>query len=107
MAFVAAMLSLPMMAPGSDAGAAAEPQVHTVVMSSMRFGAIPADIKAGDVIHWVNRDMVPHSATARDGSFDVVLAANQSRRMRMNRVGTFAVYCRYHPGMRATVAVAR
>jgi len=100
------MLSLPMLAPVSGADAA-EPRVHTVVMASMRFGAMPAGISPGDVILWVNRDMVPHSATARDGSFDVVLAAHQSRRMRVTRAGTFAVYCRYHPGMRATLAVAR
>jgi plastocyanin len=107
MAFVAAMLSVPMLAPGSGADAAAEPRVHTVSMASMRFGAMPAGIRPGDVILWVNRDVVPHTATARDGSFDVVLAARESRRMRVTRAGTFAVYCRYHPGMRATLAVAR
>ena len=107
MALVAAMLSLPMLAPGSGADAAAGPRVHTVVMTSMRFAAMPAGIRPGDVIVWVNRDMVPHTATARDGSFDVVVAARQSRRMRVTRAGTFAVYCRYHPGMGATLAVAR
>ena len=104
---VAAALALPMLAAGSGADAAAEPRVHTVAMTGMRFGAIPAGIRAGDVILWVNRDMVPHTATARDGSFDVVLAAHQSRRMTVTRAGTFAVYCRYHPGMRAALGVGR
>jgi plastocyanin len=68
---------------------------------------VPAGVKAGDTVIWVNRDMVPHTATARDGSFDVVLAGRQSRQMRVTRSGTFAVYCRYHPAMRITLAVAR
>ena len=103
----AAALSLPLLVAGSGADAAAEPRVHTVAMAGMRFGAVPAGIRAGDVILWVNRDMVPHTATARDGSFDVVVAAHQSRRMRVTRAGSFAVYCRYHPGMRAALTVAR
>jgi plastocyanin len=106
-AFAAAALSLPLLAAGSSADAAAEPRVHTIAMASMRFGAVPPGIRAGDVIIWVNRDMVPHTATARDGSFDVVLAAHQSRRMRVTRAGSFAVYCRYHPGMRTALVIAR
>jgi plastocyanin len=102
----AAALLLPLEASAPAAGAAAEPRVHTIVMAGMRFGAVPAGIRPGEVILWVNRDMVPHTATARDGSFDVFLAARESRRMRVTRAGSFAVYCRYHPGMRATLAVA-
>ena len=103
----ATALSLPLLVAGSGADAATEPRVHTIAMASMRFGAVPAGIKAGDVILWVNRDLVPHTATARDGSFDVVLAAHQSRRMRVTRAGSFAVYCRYHPGMRTALAIGR
>ena len=86
---------------------AAQPRVHIVAMANMRFGPVPAGIRRGDVIVWVNRDMVPHTATARDGSFDVNLPARQSRRMTVSRAGTMAFYCRYHPGMRGTLVASR
>lgn len=85
--------------------AATGPGEHRIGMARMRFGAVPGGIKAGDAIIWVNGDLVPHTATARDGSFDVVLPARQSRRMVVRRAGNFAFYCRYHPGMRGVLAV--
>ena len=106
---IAAALLLPPLIPfaaGSEAEAA-KPRMHTVVMGNMKFGPVPAGIKAGDVIVWVNRDMVPHTATARNGSFDVNPAARQSRRMTVTRAGTFAFYCRFHPGMQGTLTTAR
>ena len=86
---------------------AAQPRVHRIVMANMRFGPVPAGIRAGDVILWVNRDMVRHTATARDGSFDVDLPARQSQRMTVRRAGSIAFYCRYHPGMRGILVAAR
>ena len=82
-------------------------QVHRFEMVRMRFGAAPAGIKAGDIILWVNRDVVPHTATARDGSFDVTLAAGASGRSVVARIGRIEVYCRYHPAMRTSLAVGR
>ena len=105
---VAALLLPPLvpLAAGSIAGAA-EPRARTVFMGNMQFGPVPAGIKAGDVIVWVNRDLVPHTATVRNGSFDVNLPARQSRRMTVAGAGTFAFYCRFHPGMRGTLTAAR
>ena len=87
--------------------AAAEPKVHRLVMDKMRFAPMPQGIRAGDVILWINRDIVPHTATARDRSFDVDLPAGQSRRMKVTRAGSFAFYCRYHPGMKGVLTAGR
>ena len=87
-------------------GAAPRASVHRSEMARMRFGAVPAGIKAGDTILWVNRDVVRHTATARDGSFDVDLAAGASGRSVARRAGDFAFYCRFHPGMRGILTVA-
>lgn len=105
LAGMAALSLLPM--PSDSAAGAAEPRVHTIVMANMRFGAVPGNVKVGDVIVWVNRDMVPHTATARNGAFDVNLAARQSSRMPVTRSGSFAFYCRFHPGMTGTLTIAR
>lgn len=78
----------------------------TVTMANMSFGKLPAGAKVGDVIIWVNRDTVPHTATARDRSFDVRLGQGQTVRMTLKKAGTFAIYCIYHPAMRGTLTVA-
>jgi plastocyanin len=87
--------------------AAAEPRVHTIVMQNMRFGPVPANIRAGDTIVWINRDIVPHTATARDRSFEVDLPPRRSARMVVRRAGSFAFYCRYHPAMRGNLVAAQ
>ena len=86
--------------------AAARPATHRIEMARMRFGPSPAGIKAGDTVLWVNRDVVRHTATARDGSFDVDLAAGASGRSVVSRAGSFAYFCRFHPGMRGVLEVA-
>lgn len=78
---------------------------HVVTMANMSFGKIPADLKVGDTITWVNRDTVPHTATARDHSFDVRTAPGQSVTMTLSKAGTFAFSCIYHSMMRGTMKV--
>lgn len=82
------------------------PQKHVVVMANMSFGKLPAGVKVGDTITWVNRDTVPHTATARDKSFDVRVQQGQSVSMVVKKAGSIAFYCIYHPAMRGTLAVA-
>ncbi len=86
---------------------AAELRTHRIEMQNMRFGPVPANIKAGDTIVWVNRDLVPHTATARDHSFDVVVPSRGSATTVVRRAGTIAFYCRYHPAMRGALVVSR
>lgn len=83
------------------------PNTHVVVISQMRFGSEPADLKVGDVLRWENRDLFRHSATARDKSFDVDLPADASRTMVRRKAGAFAFSCKYHPGMTGTLTVGR
>lgn len=99
------MLAVLLLAGGSAEAAA--PRTHTIVMQNMRFGPTPASIKAGDTIFWVNRDIVPHTATARNGSFDIVIAPGRSATMVVRRAGTIPFYCRYHPAMRGSLVTAR
>jgi plastocyanin len=87
---------------------AAEPEAReiVVVMDNMNFGRLPADAKVGDIIIWDNRDTVQHTATARDSSFDVRLQPGQKGRTVLRKAGNLAIYCIYHPMMRATLRVA-
>jgi plastocyanin len=92
--------------PASAASAAAAPRVHVIVIviDKMAYGPMPADVRAGDIIEWVNHDILEHSATARDGSFDVDLKPGASMR-RKATAGSVAFFCKFHPTMTATLVV--
>ena len=85
--------------------AAAAPRTHVVVIDKMKFGAMPAGVRAGDRISWVNKDMFRHTATAGDRSFDVDLPPGARKMSVVRKAGEIAVICRYHPGMRTTLRV--
>lgn len=98
----AALLAPVVLSPAAKAA----PKTHRVVIDKMRFGPMPAGVRAGDTILWVNRDIVRHTATAR-GAFDVDLPAKAVGRSKIARAGTVKVTCRYHSGMTALLKVGR
>ena len=79
---------------------------YQVTMDNMNFGAMPKNAKVGDTIVWINHDTVQHSATAKDGSFDVRLLPGKQARTALTKAGQIAVTCIYHSTMRATLKVA-
>jgi plastocyanin len=102
LAVAAAVLALPPASP-----AAAAPKVHTVIIDQMKFGLVPAGVRAGDTIIWVNRDFLKHTATARDKSFNVELPPRTSARTLIKHPGAIIFYCIYHPGMTGSLNVAK
>ena len=97
---VGVALLLPMSAPS-----VAAPRTFVVVIDKMKFGAVPPGLKAGDAVIWDNRDIFRHTATARDGSFNVDLPAGKKGKTVLGKAGTFAFACKYHPGMRGVLQV--
>ena len=94
--------------PSGMAGAAlAAPATHTIVIRNMRYGPVPPNIRVGDTIVWVNRDIFRHTATARNRSFNVDLRPSSTARMILRQSGTIAFYCTVHPGMTGQLVVAR
>ena len=87
--------------------ASAAPKVYTVTLQQLGFGPVPPGLRVGDTIEWVNNDILLHSATAKDNSFDVELKPKAHVRMVLKKAGTFAFFCRYHPGMTGTLVVAK
>lgn len=76
--------------------------VHVIVLDKMVFGPMPTGVRAGDIIEWVNHDIFEHSATARDGSFDIDLKPGATVRTTA-KAGSFAFFCKFHPGMTGTL----
>lgn len=104
MSGIALLASLPLV---GAAAANTDPPTHSIEMQKMRFGPIPGNIREGDRNVWINRDIVAHTATARDGSFDVEVPSGGSAAMIAGSAGTIAFYCRYHPGMRGSLMISR
>jgi plastocyanin len=86
--------------------ALAAPRTYTVVIDAMKFGPVPAELHAGDRVVWINKDMFRHTATAKDGSFDVDLQPGARATSVVRKPGAISVVCRYHPGMRAMLKVS-
>lgn len=86
--------------------AAAAPQTHVVVIDKMKFGPVPAKLRRGDRIVWVNRDMFRHTATAANKSFDVDLPPSSRRTIVVRSPGIVGFTCKYHPSMRGVLRVA-
>ena len=72
----------------SPAGAKPAAHTATITVDKLAFGAIPANLRVGDSILWVNRDIFRHSATAR-GHFDVDLPTGARRRRTSQRQTAF------------------
>ena len=86
--------------------AVAAPRTHTIIIDKMKFGPVPKNVRAGDVILWVNRDIFRHTATARDRSFNIDLAPSARGKTVVKRRGAFPFFCTYHPGMTGRIVVA-
>ena len=78
-----------------------------LVVSMNNLAYAPETIAAhvGDRVAWVNKDMFLHSATTAD--FDVVLKPGVSGEIRLLQPGTITYICRYHPGMKGQIVVAK
>jgi plastocyanin len=89
------------------ASAAGKPARERVVaIDGMKF--VPATLAArpGDRVTWVNKDLVPHTVTARDGRFDSkTIAAGASFAWTATGSGQVEYACLYHPTMVATITL--
>jgi plastocyanin len=89
---------LGLLACATGAGAAARPAVHNVTIDGARFSPSELTVKAGDTIVWVNKDILAHTATAKDGAFDSkVIQPGKSWRFVARRKGQFPYTCSFHP----------
>jgi plastocyanin len=76
-----------------------------ITMENLEMSPKDAAAKVGDTIEWINKDVFAHTATARNGDFDVNLPAKKSGMLVLKKAGTVDYYCRYHPNMKATLKI--
>jgi plastocyanin len=90
---------------GPAASAPTGARTHTVVIENLRFDPETIEVQRGDTVVWVNRDLVPHTATASGGFDSGNLAPNASWKHAFARAATLPYVCRYHPMMKGQVIV--
>ncbi len=90
------------------AGMSVSAQAATIqiTMENMVISPANASAKVGDTIEWINKDILVHTATARNADFDVMMPAKKTVTSVLKKAGTIDYYCRFHPNMKATLIVA-
>ena len=78
---------------------------HTIRIEGMQYVPATLKVRRGDRVVWDNRDVVPHTATAK-GKFDSGhIAMGKSWSHVMGKAGRFEYVCTFHPGMKASLVV--
>ncbi|MCS3761335.1 cupredoxin domain-containing protein [Bradyrhizobium centrosematis] len=76
-----------------------------ITMENLVISPAEVSAKVGDTVSWINKDVFAHTATAKNGDFDVKLPPKASATSVLKKVGTVEYYCRYHPNMKATLKI--
>jgi plastocyanin len=77
-----------------------------VVMENLVVSPAEVSAKVGDTVEWINKDIFAHTATARNGDFDVTMPPKKTVTSVLNKAGTVEYFCRYHPNMKAVLTIA-
>ena len=102
----AVALALILCSMGPATGDGVGTSTHTVTIEGMRFQPESITVAPGDTIVWVNKDLVPHTATSEAGGFDSEeIQAEKSWRYTIQDKGDFAYVCTFHPTMKGTLRV--
>lgn len=87
-------------------GHAAEGRRIVIEIQKFKFLSRNQEIKPGDIVVWVNKDIVPHTATAKDGSWDSGEIKPRGEWQMVVKQGVAPPYfCAFHPSMTARLDV--
>ncbi len=89
------------------AGERRKSTTHTVTIEGMKFQPEQLTVASGDVVVWVNKDLVAHTATSSEaGIFDSkLIAPAKSWKFTVRKKGNVTYVCTYHPTMKAMLHV--
>jgi plastocyanin len=84
-------------------------RAETIQVKIEKLAFTPSQITAhvGDTIEWVNADFIAHTSTARDGSWDVMIAPSATASIVLKTDGTADYYCRFHPDMTGQITIVK
>src|SRR3981081_4797220 len=74
-----------------------------ITMENLVIAPAEASAKVGDTIEWINKDIFVHTATARNGDWDVTMPPKKTVTLVLKKAGAIDYYCRFHPNIKATL----
>ena len=78
--------------------AARKPATHTVTIDGAQFSPATLEVRSGDTVLWVNKDILAHTATSASGGFDSkVIEPGKTWKYVARKKGDFAYTCAFHP----------
>ena len=93
-----------LLAFGCEAAQGPGRATHQVAITAMRFEPALIHVSVGDTVRWTNRDLVPHTATSAEGTFDSGdLPPDSLWGVVVERSGVLDYSCQYHPGMKGSI----
>ncbi len=79
---------------------------NTVDIRDFAFSPGNLQVPVGATVTFTNYDSAPHTATAKDGSWDTgILNQGQSKTITFEKAGDYTYYCKVHPNMVARLRV--
>lgn len=97
-----AAVVLPLNQAKAESSTGASPQEHRVEIQKFKFNPAIMNVRPGDTVTWVNKDIAPHTATAKDRSWDTGTIKNKATGSIVITADTASSYfCRFHPMMKA------
>ena len=79
---------------------------ESVAIRDFAFTPGNLQVPVGANVTWTNYDTAPHSATAKDGSWDTgVFSKGESKTLTFDKAGDYSYYCTVHPSMVARLQV--
>jgi plastocyanin len=84
----------------------ADAAVIGIKMAQIAFAPAQVSAHVGDTVEWTNEDIVAHTATARNGAWDLMIGPNGKGSVTLKSAGTIEYYCRLHPNMVGSITVS-
>lgn len=80
--------------------------LHTIVIENMQFSPAELIVRAGQRVVWINKDLVPHTATSETKAFDSHSIESQASWSYIPRhAGEYRFVCTFHPTMKGILRV--
>ncbi len=81
-------------------------KTESVAIRDFAFATGNLQVPIGATVTWTNDDAAPHTATAKDGSWDTgILNKGDTKAITFDKAGEYEYYCKVHPNMVARLTV--
>jgi plastocyanin len=75
-------------------------KAESVSIRDFAFAPGNLQVPVGATVTWTNYDDAPHTATAKDGSWDTgILSKGDTKTITFDKAGEYQYYCKVHPNM--------